>query len=67
VITDRFINPTDDSYVSSLIRGNKGTDRILEKVEEISFEFFSRRENFFLRLHILGNGTERMTTYSQYE
>ncbi|MDK2827162.1 phosphoribosyl-ATP pyrophosphatase [Methanolobus vulcani] len=38
IITDRKENPSEDSYVCSLLNHRKGIDKILEKVGEESIE-----------------------------
>ncbi|WP_340820105.1 phosphoribosyl-ATP diphosphatase [Methanolobus sp. WCC4] len=38
IITDRKENPSENSYVSSLLTHRKGIDKILEKVGEESIE-----------------------------
>lgn len=45
VITDRLVNPKASSYISGLISGDKGTDRVLEKVGEEATEFIIAIKN----------------------
>ena len=45
VITDRFANPKEGSYVSGLVNGGKGADRALEKVGEEATEFIIAVKN----------------------
>ncbi len=45
VITNRFEHPSDGSYVSRLVSGEKGTDRALEKVGEEATEFIIAVKN----------------------
>jgi phosphoribosyl-ATP pyrophosphohydrolase len=45
VINDRFENPSPSSYVSKIVSGNKGSDRILEKVGEEATEFIIAAKN----------------------
>jgi phosphoribosyl-ATP pyrophosphohydrolase len=45
VIVNRVDHPSDDSYVSRLIRGPKGADRSLEKVGEEATEFIIAVKN----------------------
>ena len=39
VIDDRFEHPSQKSYVSQLVSGEKGSDRVLEKIGEEATEF----------------------------
>ncbi|MDD1709056.1 MAG: phosphoribosyl-ATP diphosphatase [Methanoregulaceae archaeon] len=45
VINDRFENPSPGSYVSKIVSGEKGSDRILEKVGEEATEFIIAAKN----------------------
>lgn len=45
VITDRLVNPKASSYISGLVSGDKGTDRVLEKVGEEATEFIIAIKN----------------------
>jgi len=45
VIDDRIRNPSPDSYVSQLISGEKGRDRVLEKIGEEATEFIIAAKN----------------------
>jgi phosphoribosyl-ATP pyrophosphohydrolase len=45
VINERFENPSPGSYVSKIVSGEKGTDRILEKVGEEATEFIIAAKN----------------------
>jgi phosphoribosyl-ATP pyrophosphohydrolase len=45
VITDRFDNPSPDSYVSRIVSGEKGADRVLEKIGEEATEFIIAAKN----------------------
>jgi len=45
VINDRFDNPSPGSYVSKIVSGEKGSDRILEKVGEEATEFIIAAKN----------------------
>ena len=45
VINDRFEHPSRDSYVSQIMSGEKGPDRILEKIGEEATEFIIAAKN----------------------
>lgn len=45
VIEERFRHPSPESYVSRLISGEKGRDRVLEKVGEEATEFIIAAKN----------------------
>lgn len=45
VINDRFENPSPGSYVSQIVSGEKGSDRILEKIGEEATEFIIAAKN----------------------
>jgi phosphoribosyl-ATP pyrophosphohydrolase len=45
VIGDRISRPSEGSYVSDLVRGEKGMDGVLEKVGEESTEFILAVKN----------------------
>ncbi|MCE5297815.1 MAG: phosphoribosyl-ATP diphosphatase [Methanoregulaceae archaeon] len=45
VINDRFENPSPRSYVSQLVSGEKGSDRVLEKIGEEATEFIIAAKN----------------------
>lgn len=45
VIDDRIRNPSPGSYVSRLVSGEKGRDRVLEKIGEESAEFIIAAKN----------------------
>jgi phosphoribosyl-ATP pyrophosphohydrolase len=45
VINDRFENPSPGSYISQIVSGEKGSDRILEKIGEEATEFIIAAKN----------------------
>ena len=45
VINDRFDHPSSASYVSQIVSGEKGTDRVLEKIGEETTEFIIAAKN----------------------
>lgn len=45
IIDDRFEHPSTGSYVSGLVSGEKGADRVLEKVGEEATEFIIAAKN----------------------
>src|SRR5512137_1407511 len=45
VINDRFDNPSSTSYVSQIVSGEKGSDRVLEKIGEEATEFIIAAKN----------------------
>ncbi len=45
VICERAENPTEDSYVSSILTHRKGVDKALEKVGEEAVEFILAAKN----------------------
>jgi phosphoribosyl-ATP pyrophosphohydrolase len=45
VINDRFENPSSGSYISQIVSGEKGSDRILEKIGEEATEFIIAAKN----------------------
>jgi phosphoribosyl-ATP pyrophosphohydrolase len=45
VINDRFENPSTGSYVSQIVSGAKGYDRVLEKIGEEATEFIIAAKN----------------------
>jgi phosphoribosyl-ATP pyrophosphohydrolase len=45
VINDRLENPSPRSYVSQLVSGEKGSDRVLEKIGEEATEFIIAAKN----------------------
>jgi phosphoribosyl-ATP pyrophosphohydrolase len=45
VINDRFDHPSSDSYVSQIVSGEKGSDRVLEKIGEEATEFIIAAKN----------------------
>jgi phosphoribosyl-ATP pyrophosphohydrolase len=45
VINNRFENPLPESYVSQLVSGEKGSDRVLEKIGEEATEFIIAAKN----------------------
>ena len=45
VIENRFDNPSPGSYISQLVSGKKGSDRVLEKVGEEATEFIIAAKN----------------------
>lgn len=45
IIDERFRHPSPESYVSRLVSGEKGRDRVLEKVGEEAAEFIIAAKN----------------------
>lgn len=45
VINDRFDHPSSTSYVSQILSGEKGRDRVLEKIGEEATEFIIAAKN----------------------
>ena len=45
VINDRFDNPSSKSYISQIVYGEKGSDRVLEKIGEEATEFIIAAKN----------------------
>jgi len=45
VINDRFDNPSSKSYVAQIVSGEKGSDRVLEKIGEEATEFIIAAKN----------------------